>query len=268
MRRSILTAGLTATLLVGGLIAPAMAEDPIPSPDTTAASQAATDGVTDPAAAPASDPAPAVTESTGPATDPTAAATDPAADPTTTADATPTPDIVPTPAPTVAGDPGMTAENTQYSDEASIVAISRNGCVITFEVAIAEAGTYTIEVWDDGKMVGSPTVTGAAGSTQTVTYTMGANVGTIAWGYDFVLSSAANSEIQWIDWNFEGSEQVMTQCAAAAVSASATPAATTSTTSTTPQLARTGTAAVTLGMGAMVLIAAGGLALRSARRRA
>ena len=107
-------------------------------------------------------------------------------------------------------------------------------------------------------------VSGEAGEVVTGTYTMGANVGTEAWGYDFVLK-AGEAIVQMIDWNFEGSEEVMTQCAAEAVSEA--PAAVTVTSKPAPGLARTGPA-----VGAGVLIAlslvGGGVALRRARRSA
>ena len=153
----------------------------------------------------------------------------------------------PSAAPTIAGDEGMTADNVQYTDEASVISIHRNGCVLTFEVQVNTAG-----------------VSGEAGEVVTGTYTMGANVGTEAWGYDFVLK-AGEAIVQMIDWNFEGSEEVMTQCAAEAVSEA--PAAVTVTSKPAPGLARTGPA-----VGAGVLIAlslvGGGVALRRARRSA
>lgn len=158
----------------------------------------------------------------------------------------------------------MTADNVQYTDEASVISIHRSGCVLTFEVRINTAGSYTIAVWDDGKQVGTVDVSGEAGEVVTGTYTMGANVGTEAWGYDFVLK-AGEAIVQMIDWNFEGSEEVMTQCAAEAVSEA--PAAVTVTSKPAPGLARTGPA-----VGAGVLIAlslvGGGVALRRARRSA
>ena len=170
----------------------------------------------------------------------------------------------PSAAPTIAGDEGMTADNVQYTDEASVISIHRSGCVLTFEVRINTAGSYTIAVWDDGKQVGTVDVSSEAGEVVTGTYTMGANVGTEAWGYDFVLK-AGEAIVQMIDWNFEGSEEVMTQCAAEAVSEA--PAAVTVTSKPAPGLARTGPA-----VGAGVLIAlslvGGGVALRRARRSA
>jgi len=89
-------------------------------------------------------------------------------------------------------------------------------------------------------------------------------IGVLLDGYDFVLK-AGEAIVQMIDWNFEGSEEVMTQCAAEAVSEA--PAAVTVTSKPAPGLARTGPA-----VGAGVLIAlslvGGGVALRRARRSA
>jgi len=157
----------------------------------------------------------------------------------------------------------MTADNVQYTDEASVISIHRNGCVLTFEVQVNTAGAYNIAVWDDGVQVGTVDVSGGAGEVVTATYTMGANVGTEAWGYDFLLKSGG-ARVQYIDWNFEGSEMVMTQCAAAA--ASQVPVAATSSSKPVPALARTGPA---VGLGVLVVLAliGGGLALRRVRHR-
>ena len=169
----------------------------------------------------------------------------------------------PSAAPTIAGDEGMTADNVQYTDEASVISIHRNGCVLTFEVRINTAGSYTIAVWDDGKQVGTVDVSGEAGEVVTGTYTMGANVGTEAWGYDFLLKSG-EAKVQYIDWNFEGSEMVMTQCAAAA--ASQAPVATVASSKPAPALARTGPA-VGLGVLIVLVLVGGGIALRRFRHK-
>ena len=237
-------------------------------------SENAPDGAVEDPAAPSEDDAGAVEDPGVPASAepaPPAAPADPAepADPVEPADpAEPAvEDPASSPAGTagavVAGDPGMTSKNKQYSDEASVAAIHREGCVLTFEVRIGAAGTYTIAVWDDGVQVGAVEVSGAAGEVVTATYTMGANVGTEAWGYDFLLKSG-EAKVQYIDWNFEGSEMVMTQCAAAA--ASQVPVAATSSSKPVPALARTGPA---VGLGVLVVLAliGGGLALRRVRHR-
>ena len=174
---------------------------------------------------------------------------------------------------TVTGDEGMTMSNVQYSDEASIVSIHRTGCIITFEVQISTAGTYTIGVWDDGEQIGSPTVSGEADSTVTTTYTMGADIGTRAWGYDFVLETADESTVQVITWDFEGSDRVMTQCAVDSVAvgsaggdASGGGAPATAPSGPTRELARTGSAAGITAFAAIVLVGSG-VSLRLARRR-
>ena len=156
--------------------------------------------------------------------------------------------------------------NVQYSDEASIVSIHRTGCIITFEVQISTAGTYTIGVWDDGEQIGSPTVSGEADSTVTTTYTMGADIGTRAWGYDFVLNAGENL-VQYVNWDFEGSAEVMTQCAAGGPEAPAEVTATPGAKASDPALAKTGPAAG-LGVLAALSLTGAGVALRRARREA
>ena len=268
MKRSHITAGLLgAVLSVGLLLAPVAAANTTtggssPEPTATATGTSASapenNGPADSPEAPKtgsgrSENAPdgAVEDPAAPSEDDAGAVEDPASSPAGTAGAV------------VAGDPGMTSKNKQYSDEASVAAIHREGCVLTFEVRIGAAGTYTIAVWDDGVQVGAVEVSGAAGEVVTATYTMGANVGTEAWGYDFLLKSGG-ARVQYIDWNFEGSEMVMTQCAAAA--ASQVPVAATSSSKPVPALARTGPA---VGLGVLVVLAliGGGLALRRVRHR-
>lgn len=160
----------------------------------------------------------------------------------------------------------MTSKNKQYSKEASVVSIHREGCVLTFEVQINTAGTYTIAVWDDGVQVGTVEVGGAAGEVVTATYTMGANVGTEAWGYDFVLNAGENL-VQYVNWDFEGSAEVMTQCAAGGPEAPAEVTATAGAKASDPALAKTGPAAG-LGVLAALSLTGAGVALRRARREA
>ena len=166
----------------------------------------------------------------------------------------------------IEGDEGMTADNTQYTDEASIISIHRNGCVLTFEVQVNTAGAYNIAVWDDGVQVGTVDVNGGAGEVVTVTYTMGANVGTEAWGYDFVLNAGENP-VQYVNWDFEGSAEVMTQCAAGGPEAPAEVTATPGAKASDPALAKTGPAAG-LGVLAALSLTGAGVALRRARREA
>jgi len=166
----------------------------------------------------------------------------------------------------IEGDEGMTADNTQYTDEASIISIHRNGCVLTFEVQVNTAGAYNIAVWDDGVQVGTVDVNGGAGEVVTVTYTMGANVGTEAWGYDFVLNAGENL-VQYVNWDFEGSAEVMTQCAAGGPEAPAEVTATPGAKASDPALAKTGPAAG-LGVLAALSLTGAGVALRRARREA
>lgn len=166
----------------------------------------------------------------------------------------------------IEGDEGMTADNTQYTDEASIISIHRNGCTLTFEVQVNTAGAYNIAVWDDGVQVGTVDVNGGAGEVVTVTYTMGANVGTEAWGYDFVLN-AGETPVQYVNWDFEGSAEVMTQCAAGGPEAPAEVTATAGAKASDPALAKTGPAAG-LGVLAALSLTGAGVALRRARREA
>ena len=289
MKRSHITTGLLGVVLTAGLLVSPVAaatdsnsnEGSDPTPTATASptptSTPTTSGKQDSPSAPPSDAPKDAGENTPGATEspkatPGAPDNAPQATPSQTASSAPEADgPVPSQAPTassapIEGDEGMTADNAQYTDEASIISIHRNGCVLTFEVQVNTAGAYNIAVWDDGVQVGTVDVNGGAGEVVTVTYTMGANVGTEAWGYDFVLNAGENP-VQYVNWDFEGSAEVMTQCAAGGPEAPAEVTATPGAKASDPALAKTGPAAG-LGVLAALSLTGAGVALRRARREA
>ena len=289
MKRSHITTGLLGVVLTAGLLVSPVAaatdsnsnEGSDPTPTATASptptSTPTTSGKQDSPSAPPSDApkdagenTPGTTES--PKATPETPGNAPQATPSQTASSAPGVDGSESgQAPTassapIEGDEGMTADNTQYTDEASIISIHRNGCVLTFEVQVNTAGAYNIAVWDDGVQVGTVDVNGGAGEVVTATYTMGANVGTEAWGYDFVLNAGENP-VQYVNWDFEGSAEVMTQCAAGGPEAPAEVTATPGAKASDPALAKTGPAAG-LGVLAALSLTGAGVALRRARREA
>ena len=289
MKRSHITTGLLGVVLTAGLLVSPVAaatdsnsnEGSDPTPTATASptptSTPTASGKQDsPSVSPSDAPrdagqnAPGATES--PKATPEAPGNAPQATPSQTASSAPEADgPAPSQTPTassapIEGDEGMTADNTQYTDEASIISIHRNGCVLTFEVQVNTAGAYNIAVWDDGVQVGTVDVNGGAGEVVTATYTMGANVGTEAWGYDFVLN-AGETPVQYVNWDFEGSAEVMTQCAAGGPEAPAEVTATAGAKASDPALAKTGPAAG-LGVLAALSLTGAGVALRRARREA
>jgi len=289
MKRSHITTGLLGVVLTAGLLVSPVAaatdsnsnEGSDPTPTATASptptSTPTASGKQDsPSVSPSDAPrdagqnAPGTTES--PKATPETPGNAPQATPSQTASSAPGVDGSESgQAPTassapIEGDEGMTADNTQYTDEASIISIHRNGCVLTFEVQVNTAGAYNIAVWDDGVQVGTVDVNGGAGEVVTVTYTMGANVGTEAWGYDFVLNAGENL-VQYVNWDFEGSAEVMTQCAAGGPEAPAEVTATPGAKASDPALAKTGPAAG-LGVLAALSLTGAGVALRRARREA
>lgn len=289
MKRSHITTGLLGVVLTAGLLVSPVAaatdsnsnEGSDPTPTATASptptSTPTASGKQDsPSVSPSDAPrdagqnAPGATES--PKATPEAPGNAPQATPSQAASSAPRVDGSESgQAPTassapIEGDEGMTADNTQYTDEASIISIHRNGCVLTFEVQVNTAGAYNIAVWDDGVQVGTVDVNGGAGEVVTATYTMGANVGTEAWGYDFVLNAGENP-VQYVNWDFEGSAEVMTQCAAGGPEAPAEVTATPGAKASDPALAKTGPAAG-LGVLAALSLTGAGVALRRARREA
>ena len=289
MKRSHITTGLLGVVLTAGLLVSPVAaatdsnsnEGSDPTPTATASptptSTPTTSGKQDSPSAPPSDAPKDAGENTPGATEspkatPGAPDNAPQATPSQTASSAPelggsesgqAPTASSAP---IEGDEGMTADNTQFTDEASIISIHRNGCVLTFEVQGNTAGAYNIAVWDDGVQVGTVDVNGGAGEVVTVTYTMGANVGTEAWGYDFVLNAGENL-VQYVNWDFEGSAEVMTQCAAGGPEAPAEVTATAGAKASDPALAKTGPAAG-LGVLAALSLTGAGVALRRARREA
>lgn len=289
MKRSHITTGLLGVVLTAGLLVSPVAaatdsnsnEGSDPTPTATASptptSTPTTSGKQDSPSAPPSDAPKDAGENTPGATEspkatPGAPDNAPQATPSQTASSAPelggsesgqAPTASSAP---IEGDEGMTADNTQFTDEASIISIHRNGCVLTFEVQVNTAGAYNIAVWDDGVQVGTVDVNGGAGEVVTVTYTMGANVGTEAWGYDFVLNAGENL-VQYVNWDFEGSAEVMTQCAAGGPEAPAEVTATPGAKASDPALAKTGPAAG-LGVLAALSLTGAGVALRRARREA
>ena len=298
MKRSHITTGLLGVVLTAGLLvspvaaatdsngstsndsgdstptataSPTSPASPTPTSTPTASGKQDSPSVS-PSDAPrdAGQNAPGATES--PKATPEAPGNAPQATPSQTASSAPEADgPAPSQTPTassapIEGDEGMTADNTQYTDEASIISIHRNGCVLTFEVQVNTAGAYNIAVWDDGVQVGTVDVNGGAGEVVTATYTMGANVGTEAWGYDFVLNAGENP-VQYVNWDFEGSAEVMTQCAAGGTEAPAEVTATPGAKASDPALAKTGPAAG-LGVLAALSLTGAGVALRRARREA
>ena len=289
MKRSHITTGLLGVVLTAGLLVSPVAaatdsnsnEGSDPTPTATASptptSTPTTSGKQDSPSAPPSDAPKDAGENTPGATEspkatPEAPGNAPQATPSQAASSAPRVDGSESgQAPTassapIEGDEGMTADNTQYTDEASIISIHRNGCVLTFEVQVNTAGAYNIAVWDDGVQVGTVDVNGGAGEVVTATYTMGANVGTEAWGYDFVLNAGENP-VQYVNWDFEGSAEVMTQCAAGGPEAPAEVTATAGAKASDPALAKTGPAAG-LGVLAALSLTGAGVALRRARREA
>ena len=220
MRRSIIT-GAAAALLAGCLVAPASAEEaPDPAADPVPAAEAA-----EPAAEAPAEPAPAP-EAPAEAVDPAPAA-EPAAEPkaaaapepvATSAPAAPEPVAAAAPA---AADPkdgelidisGQARIAPSLLHNAEILGVTRDGCLLTITVKINVDGSYTLQVWDDGELIGELPLSGEAGDIRVLQYLMTANVGTLARGYDFVIVNENGDKVVQYDWDFEGSANVMAEC--------------------------------------------------------
>ena len=251
MRRTFI-AGATAALLVGCIMAPASAEEAADPADVIApaaeaeapAEPAAPAEVVEPEvvepAAPAEVTEPEVTEPEAPAevtepevTDPAAAEPEPAApaaEPAApaapaaepAAPAAPAPAAAPAPQPAAAPADPKDGELIDISDRvgvdpallhgAVILGVTRDGCLLTLTVKIEVDGSYTLQVWDDGELIGELPASGKAGDVRVLQYLMTANVGTWARGYDFVIVNANGDTVAHYDWDFEGSANVMAEC--------------------------------------------------------
>ena len=163
------------------------------------------------AAAPAAEPAGAAAEPAAAAAAPGAAASEPAA--------------APAAEPAAAAAPAADPKNGELIDisrdvniapsvryDAVLLQVERDGCLLTLTVKIQADGSYTLEVWDDGELIGSLPFSGSAGDIRTLQYLMTANVGTLARGYDFVIRNSWDEKVSQYDWDFEGSQHVMDEC--------------------------------------------------------
>ena len=245
MRRTFI-AGATAALLVGCIMAPASAEEAADPADVIApaaeaeapAEPAAPAEVAEPEVvepeAPAevaepevTDPAAAEPEPAAPAAEPAAPAA-PAAEPAApaapapAAPAAPAPAAAPAPQPAAAPADPKDGELIDISDRvgvdpallhgAVILGVTRDGCLLTITVKIEVDGSYTLQVWDDGELIGELPASGKAGDVRVLQYLMTANVGTLYRGYDFVIVNANGDTVAHYDWDFEGSANVMAEC--------------------------------------------------------
>ena len=96
--------------------------------------------------------------------------------------------------------------------DAVLLQVERDGCLLTLTVKIQADGSYTLEVWDDGELIGSLPFSGSAGDIRTLQYLMTANVGTLVPGYDFVIRNSWDEKVSHYNWDFEGSQRVMEEC--------------------------------------------------------
>ena len=182
--------------------------------------------VTDPAAAEPEPAAPAAEPAApaAPAAEPAAPAAEPAAPaaPAPAAPAAPAPAAAPAPQPAAAPADPKDGELIDISDRvgvdpallhgAVILGVTRDGCLLTITVKIEVDGSYTLQVWDDGELIGELPASGKAGDVRVLQYLMTANVGTLAPGYDFVIRNADGKTVAHYNWDFEGSANVMAEC--------------------------------------------------------
>ena len=322
MRRSIITSA-AAALLVGCVMAPASADEVTDTAPAAAEELAADQGGAPAAEEPAIDPAPAADPAPAPEPEPAPAApveepAAPAAAAAAPGAAASEPAAAPAAEPAADAAPAADPKNGELIDwsgryarpgvryDAVLLQVERDGCLLTLTVKIQADGSYTLEVWDDGELIGSLPFSGSAGDIRTLQYLMTANVGTLVPGYDFVIRNSWDEKVSHYNWDFEGSQRVMEEChqracaggggtgvtgtgvagtgtlaeplaaapavaepAAAAPAAPAAPAAQPAAPAVAgSELAYTGAQTLELGTASAFLLGVGAVALHARRRRA
>ena len=228
MRRSIITSA-AAALLVGCVMAPASADEVTDTAPAAAEELAADQGGAPAAEEPAIDPAPAADPAPAPEPEPAPAApveepAAPAAAAAAPGAAASEPAAAPAAEPAADAAPAADPKNGELIDwsgryarpgvryDAVLLQVERDGCLLTLTVKIQADGSYTLEVWDDGELIGSLPFSGSAGDIRTLQYLMTANVGTLVPGYDFVIRNSWDEKVSHYNWDFEGSQRVMEEC--------------------------------------------------------
>ena len=248
MRRSIITSA-AAALLVGCVMAPASADEVTDTAPAAAEELAADQGGAPAAEEPAIDPAPAADPAPAPEPEPAvpveeepaapAPAPEPEPAPAAPVEEEPAapaaaaaapgaaasePAAAPAAEPAADAAPAADPKNGELIDwsgryarpgvryDAVLLQVERDGCLLTLTVKIQADGSYTLEVWDDGELIGSLPFSGSAGDIRTLQYLMTANVGTLVPGYDFVIRNSWDEKVSHYNWDFEGSQRVMEEC--------------------------------------------------------
>mgnify|MGYP000989883056 CR=1 FL=1 len=228
MRRSIITSA-AAALLVGCVMAPASADEVTDTAPAAAEELAADQGGAPAAEEPVIDPAPAADPAPAPEPEPAPAApveepAAPAAAAAAPGAAASEPAAAPAAEPAADAAPAADPKNGELIDwsgryarpgvryDAVLLQVERDGCLLTLTVKIQADGSYTLEVWDDGELIGSLPFSGSAGDIRTLQYLMTANVGTLVPGYDFVIRNSWDEKVSHYNWDFEGSQRVMEEC--------------------------------------------------------
>ncbi|WP_371174213.1 hypothetical protein [Buchananella felis] len=122
------------------------------------------------------------------------------------------------------GDFGVINRQTSPNRFGKVVLASRTGCTVNVLLQNELPGDYRFFAYDDGEPVVSVPVNFPAGGSrlQTVSFVITRDVGTKVEGYGLSLRSLLDFTIHAINWDFEGSNQIIARCAASA-SPSATP---------------------------------------------
>ncbi len=153
-------------------------------------------------------------------------------------------------------DDATVLKSDQYLPDASITSILREGCTVTITVAAQVAGTYMLEVWDDGERLTTYNKYIEAGGTATFTHTITQAFGDWSPGLGFFVKTQDGGRVHDVDWDFENSAEITKGCVPAP-----TPPSRSGASKPPIGLAQTGSP-ITMVAAAAVLLASAGILIR------
>ena len=134
---------------------------------------------------------------------------------------------------------------------ATIDSVDRNGCVLTVNATVEDAGTYALAVFDDDLEIGGSSIEADAGASIQLTYTIVSNVNENAPGLGLYIFDAPDEPRNLLadldPYDFPGSDTIAAACAASSGedSGETTPPTTVTPTTATPTTATPATTAPT-----------------------
>lgn len=98
---------------------------------------------------------------------------------------------------------------------ATIDSVDREDCVLTVNFTVQDAGTYFLQVWDDGELIGTDSVEATEGESTSLTYTIvqDVNAGNPGLGLNITDAASGGSTFDSLDpYDFPGSDDIAKAC--------------------------------------------------------